>query len=79
MALRVPDYQTFMATDDYNRELWYRFLISVVNNLPQTGNAAPEGVIAANNSCLYTQLTSGASVLWFNQTGSGSTTGWIVK
>ena len=79
MALRVPDYDTFMATDEPNKRIWYRFLQTMIDNMPQQGNANPEGVIRANYSCLYTQDVSGTSVLWFNTVGNGSNTGWVTK
>jgi len=79
MALRVPDAQTFMQTDDYTKELWYRFFTSIVNDLPQNGNVAPEGAIRANKSCLYVQQDIGSTVLWFNTIGNGSIVTGVVK
>jgi len=79
MALRVPDFITFLLPDPANRELWYRFFTTTVNDLPQNGNASPEGVIRANKSCLYIQDNGGSTTLWFNTVGNGSATGWVVK
>jgi hypothetical protein len=79
MALRVPDYETFLAADDFNKRIWWSFMQSVVNDLPLNGNVAPENTVRANKSCLYIETTGGTAVLWFNPNGNGSATGWIVK
>ena len=41
MALHVPDYETFLAADDFNKRIWWTFMQSVVNDLPLNGNVAP--------------------------------------
>lgn len=42
MSLRVPDYETFLAADDFNKRIWWTFMQSIVNDLPLNGNVAPE-------------------------------------
>ena len=79
MSLRVPDYETFLAVDDFNKRIWWQFMQSVVNDLPLNGNVAPENTVRANKSCLYVESTGGSAVLLFNPNGNGSATGWIVK
>ena len=78
--MNLPDYRTFMSQAEADRQIWYNFMQQqIMNFLPQSGTSAPEGNVEANRSCLYTQNDSGTMVLWFNETGSGSKTGWIVK
>lgn len=77
--MQLPTYNTFMAADDRNREIWYKSLVDMVNLLPQTGSINPETNVPANQSCLYIQTASGTTTLWVNETGNGSTTGWVAK
>lgn len=77
--MQLPTYNTFMAADDRNREIWYKSLVDMVNLLPQTGSASPESNVPANQSCLYIQTSSGTTTLWVNETGNGSATGWVPK
>lgn len=77
--MRVPDQQTFMSDDAKSKEVWYRFFTDMVNDSILTGSNSPEGVIQANNSCLYVQQSSGSAQLWVNESGSGSKTGWVAK
>ena len=58
MSLRVPDYETFLAVDDFNKRIWWQFMQSVVNDLPLNGNVAPEGTVRANKSCFCLLYTS---------------------
>lgn len=75
--MRPPDQQTY--GQESGKEVWYRFFLDVTNSLPQTGSGAPENVVAANQSCLYVQVSGGAAVLWVNETGPGYKTGWVAK
>jgi len=77
--MQLPTYNTFMAADDRNREIWYKSFVDMVSLLPQTGSASPESNVPANQSCLYIQTSSGTTTLWVNETGNGSTTGWVPK
>lgn len=77
--IRVPDQASFMGDDVKSHEVWYRFFIDMVNGMPITGSVAPEGVIKANDSCLYVLQSGGSAQLWVNETGSGSKTGWVAK
>ena len=77
--MQLPTYNTFMAADDRNREILYKSFVDMVNLLPQTGSASPESNVPANQSCLYIQTSSGTTTLWVNETGNGSTTGWVPK
>lgn len=78
--MNLPDYRTFLTQSEDDKRNWYNFMqLQIMNALPQTGTTAPENNIRANDSCLYVQNDSGTMVLWFNETGSGSKTGWVVK
>lgn len=79
--MQLPTYDTFMASDDRNREIWYKAFIGIVNLLPQTGSGAPEGKVRANQSCQYVQTDPNTNIttLWVNQIGNGSLTGWVSK
>lgn len=53
-------------------------LLEIVNDgllSPQSGAGSPEGVITANYSLMYVDLT-GPNVLYFNPT-FGANTGWV--
>jgi len=53
-------------------------LLSVLNDgglSPQSGTGSPEGVVTANYSLMYVDLT-GPNVLYFNPT-FGADTGWV--
>lgn len=77
--MQIPTYNTFMAADDRNREIWYKSFVDMANLLPQTGTQPPENYVPANQSCLYVQTALGVTTLWVNQVGNGSKTGWVAK
>lgn len=76
--MNLPDKVTWPPASDFDAGVWYRSFQQIVNSLPQMGSVAPEGRVAANASCLYVQ-TSAGTTLWFNESGSGSKTGWVAK